>query len=222
MKAQTEAFSLGLIFAVALVAACGSSVPVPKEGPHAGDEPVEVPFPPPPANPEVIQKHNLGKKAVWVDGEWKWNATAWVWQPGRWETPYPDSYYAPPKGERLADGRLMWFHGAWHSTADIGKPRPVPTASPVQPPSPRSSTGVPLPTLPPGAERLPDPPLPAPTAAPSADPSAPPAAPTTSPDAPTAPTAAPTGPPAVPIAPPTNTTAPTAPPAMTPAPKTSP
>lgn len=160
MKARKAWLSPSLLFTAALASGCGASVPLPKHGPHAGDEAVLVPFPPPPANPEIIKPHNLGENAVWIDGEWRWTASAWVWQAGRWEVPYPNSYYAPPRGQRLADGRLLWFHGAWHANGDQRRPRRDATASPVKPPSPRSATGVPLPTLAPGAERIPEPPPP--------------------------------------------------------------
>jgi hypothetical protein len=94
--------------------ACGSSVPVPKTGPHTHEEPVIVPYPPPPARVEVIPSPppNL-KDPVWIDGEWQWRSRRWVWQPGRWELPSPDGYYAPPTTVRLADGTLVYYAGDW-------------------------------------------------------------------------------------------------------------
>jgi hypothetical protein len=98
----------------ALLSACGASVPVPKTGPHTNEEPVLVPYPPPPARVEVIPSPppNL-KDPVWIDGEWQWKGRRWVWQPGQWELPYADGYYALPTTVRLADGTLVYYPGDW-------------------------------------------------------------------------------------------------------------
>lgn len=112
------AAALGAASAAALVMGCGSGIPLPANGPHTGDEPVYVPFPHPAAKPEIIPPVDVaGENAVWVDGEWEWKGTRWVWQPGRWDTPYPGSYYARPVVIRMPDGRLAWYRGAWHSAA---------------------------------------------------------------------------------------------------------
>jgi hypothetical protein len=105
--------------ALALVLpACGSSVPVPKTGPHTNEEPVLVPYPPPPARVEVIPSPPKDlKNPVWVDGEWQWKGRRWVWQAGQWELPYPDGYYAPPATVRLADGTLVYYSGDWKAAS---------------------------------------------------------------------------------------------------------
>ena len=102
-----------------LLAGCGASLPVPRTGPHSPDEPaLVVPYPPPPAQVEVIQPPPEGlEKAVWIDGEWQWRSRRWVWLPGRWEVPYPDAYYAPAATVRRADGDLVSFAGVWHFPA---------------------------------------------------------------------------------------------------------
>ena len=102
--------------------ACGSSLPVPRSGPHVDEEPVIIPYPPPPARVEVVPPPPAGVKgAVWIDGEWLWKGQRWVWQAGQWQTPYPGGYYAPPATLRLADGTLVYFTGAWK----IGRQRQV-------------------------------------------------------------------------------------------------
>jgi hypothetical protein len=126
MKARRKGIWPGSLLAAALSASCGPSLPVPPVGPHVGDEPVEVPYPPPPAVPEIIPENKLGKKAVWVDGEYQWAGDAWAWQAGRWEVPSPDSYFARPQGLRMSDGRLMWFYGAWHPAEEARKTPPPP------------------------------------------------------------------------------------------------
>jgi hypothetical protein len=146
----------GLLSAAAIAAAigCGSGLPLPPNGPHAGDEPKVVPYPPPAPKPEIIPKNELGENAVWVDGEWMWIGNRWSWRPGRWETPYPKTYFARSLGVRQADGTLLWFEGTWHEEADrrrTAAPKPATVAGPT---APMTSSGVPLPTLPPGSERI--------------------------------------------------------------------
>jgi len=94
---------------------CGGSVlPLPTIGPHYGEEPVIIPYPPPPARVEVVPpKPPEPKRAVWVDGEWQWKGRRWIWQGGQWQEPIADGYYAPAATLRLADGTLAYFPGTW-------------------------------------------------------------------------------------------------------------
>jgi hypothetical protein len=107
-----------LVVPVAALALFGctvaSIVPIPKTGPHIGEEPVLVPYPAPAARVEVVgtAPANL-KDAVWIDGEWLWKARRWVWQGGHWDLPLPGGYYAPPTTVRLSDGALAHYAGAW-------------------------------------------------------------------------------------------------------------
>jgi hypothetical protein len=113
-RARSSGSAAALAFAVLALVACGSTVPVPKSGPHVDEEPILVPYPPPPARVEVIPAPPANVKgAVWIDGEWLWKGSRWVWQGGQWQAPYPDGYYAPPATLRLADGSLVYFAGAW-------------------------------------------------------------------------------------------------------------
>jgi hypothetical protein len=118
---------LAALLALALVG-CGYTVPTPKTGPHENEEPIEVPFPPPPARVELIPKPPVGKEksAVWVDGAWEWKVHRWVWLAGQWEVPQANTYYAPPTTIRLSDGSLKYFPGAWKtatSSADVATAR---------------------------------------------------------------------------------------------------
>jgi hypothetical protein len=112
--------SLGLAAALSLaLPACEhSSLPIPKTAPHTGDEPVVVPYPPPPAHVEIVPPQPTSKGMVWVDGEWQWRAGKWVWKGGDWETPAPGACYAPPDTVRLTEGVLKHFAGAWHPPQD--------------------------------------------------------------------------------------------------------
>jgi hypothetical protein len=110
-------------FALALgaaLAACSAKLPVPPLGPHTGDTPVIVPYPPPAARVEIVPP-GLPEQ-VWIDGQWEWQARRWVWRAGVWEKPVPAATYAPPVTVRLSDGTLAWFEGRWHAP-DVSKPR---------------------------------------------------------------------------------------------------
>lgn len=106
-----------LILGAALsLAACGggSKLPLPPLGPHVGEEPVIVPYPPPAARPEVVPPPPAKEPgAVWIDGEWQWRGRRWEWERGRWEVPYPGAYWAPAVTVRLGDGSLAFFEGGW-------------------------------------------------------------------------------------------------------------
>ena len=91
-----------------------SSLPLPRTGPHVGDEPLVVPFPPPPAKVQVIPARPEQKDLVWIDGQWLWKGRRWAWQDGQWEEPLKDGYYALPTTVMLADGSIAYFAGDWH------------------------------------------------------------------------------------------------------------
>ena len=77
-----------------------------------------MPYPPPPARVEAIPSPPKDMKdPVWVDGEWQWRGRRWVWQPGQWELPYRDGYYAPPATVRLSDGSLVYYAGDWKAAS---------------------------------------------------------------------------------------------------------
>lgn len=106
------------LFALAL-AACTGSLPLPKTGPHLGDDPILVPIVPPPGKVQVVPPPPATmKNPVWIDGEYSWNGRRWVWNAGRWEEPKGD-YWAPSLTVRMPDGSLAHFKGRW-------KKRPAP------------------------------------------------------------------------------------------------
>jgi hypothetical protein len=117
---------------------CGGGLAVPTTGAHVGEEPVLVPFPPPPARVEIIPAPPAGsKRAVWVDGEWLWKGRRWVWQQGQWFDAPPGATYAPPATVRLSDGQTAWFAGAWHGVAPpVGAPPQTPSPAPSPAPAP--------------------------------------------------------------------------------------
>lgn len=102
--------------AMALAGCGGSSLPQPARGAHVDGEPIAVPFPPPPARPDLIGSPPAEvKDPVWVDGQWVWRGRVWVWQPGQWWARPPGQVWAAPAIVRLADGQLVWFEGRWRA-----------------------------------------------------------------------------------------------------------
>jgi len=94
--------------------ACADRLPKPEIGPHVGESPVLVPYPPPPARVEVVPARP-SKKDVWIDGEWVWQGRRWVWQRGGWQVPPANTYYAPPVLVRQPDGTLVIYQGGFRS-----------------------------------------------------------------------------------------------------------
>lgn len=116
--------ALVLVLGLALVG-CGSgpSVPLPARGPHVGGEPVQVPWPPPAARPDVIgTPPPEAVDPVWVDGQWVWRGRQWVWLPGQWWERPAEQVWAAPAIVRLHDGRLMWFEGRWRAAGGLPAP----------------------------------------------------------------------------------------------------
>ncbi len=102
---------------------CAARLPTPPTGPHVAEEPVVVPYPPPPGHAEIIPTQPPGlTTSVWIDGEWQWRGRRWVWQRGQWEMPYPGAYYAPPTTVALSDGTIAWFAGHWHQPPKSATP----------------------------------------------------------------------------------------------------
>jgi hypothetical protein len=103
------------IAALALVlGACVGALPVPKTGPHVGEDPVAVPDEEPPGKVEVVPSPPAKlKHPVWVEGEWLWKGHRWAWKDGGWQDAPAGMYYAPPKTVRVADGTLVHFAGLW-------------------------------------------------------------------------------------------------------------
>ena len=92
---------------------CAAHVPVPPVATHDGDAPVIVPYPPPPAQVEMVGPAP-DDQAVWVDGSWLWTGQAYVWNAGGWQHPAPGLGYAPPMVIRQTSGELVYFPGSWH------------------------------------------------------------------------------------------------------------
>lgn len=131
-RAQRRRCVAALLALGASAAGCRSALPVPPTGPHEGDEPIIVPYPPPPGRVQVI--HRPEKEGmVWIDGEWHWKGRRWIWVDGRWEIPPAGGYYARPRIVGLADGRIAWFPGDWHVPRKPGAKEPGESGEPAKP-----------------------------------------------------------------------------------------
>lgn len=105
--------------------ACGSSNAVPPAAATLAERDwVSVPFPPPPARPEIVSSAP-DATSVWIDGEWRWRAGRWYWVYGRWVHPPDDAAgFARWAMQRGKDGTLYYATGVWVSDEGerLGKP----------------------------------------------------------------------------------------------------
>ena len=152
-----------VLAAAVTLLACGSPLPTPRTGPHLGEVPVTIPYPPPPGRVEIIPARPPAlKHPVWVDGEWDWGGRRWQWKDGVWADQAPDTYYALPLTLRASDGTLEFFPGGWKKKASVDGaatgPTPLPSASPPAVPPPSSAAPPSSSVAPPAAAVVPPPP----------------------------------------------------------------
>jgi hypothetical protein len=143
--------SRSALFAALALVAC-SSLPVPRTGPHGGDDEQRelVPYPPPPGKVEIIlDRPPTLKHPVWVDGQWLWMGRRWTWKDGGWEENREGEYYAPPKTARIWDGTLVHYPGLWKKDASASSPA---VSSPAASSSAAPEPSAPAPTAVPGPE----------------------------------------------------------------------
>src|SRR5262249_39678589 len=90
---------------------------------------------------------SMGKRAVWVDGEWIWKARGgstlgkWEWQKGGWVDPPYGASYSHGTLERMKNGALVVYAPHWHLPAHY--------EASYSPAAPISSEGLPLDCPPP-------------------------------------------------------------------------
>ncbi len=112
-----------------VLAACIPSIPTPPSGSHAGEVPITVPYPPPPARVDVIADPPADMASpAWIDGQWLWLGRRWVWEPGRWVGLAAGTVYAGPRVYRRTDGQLVWFKGVLKSSGGGASVAPSPPA----------------------------------------------------------------------------------------------
>jgi hypothetical protein len=71
---------------------------------------VYVPKSPPPAKSEV-KPPAPGRKAVWIEGHWKWSDGRYVWVPGYW-VKKPHGKWMSGRWEKRPHG-WVWVKGRW-------------------------------------------------------------------------------------------------------------
>jgi hypothetical protein len=123
--AYTTIGSAGLGASIAI--ACGPArLPSPAWAPQPTSALSEVPYPPPPARVEGVPKQP-SDDAVWIDGEWTWQARRYSWRAGRWVVPPPNARFAPWTTVRDARGTLFLASGVWRDAhgAELSDPAPL-------------------------------------------------------------------------------------------------
>lgn len=116
---------LGIALGLA-ASTCRATLPVPPSCSHEGDRPVSVPYPPPPAQVEMVGPAP-DDDALWVDGSWQWTGETYAWSAGGWQHPPAGAAYAPPLCVRRDSGELVYFAASWHPASSTPDgPRPAP------------------------------------------------------------------------------------------------
>ena len=136
---------IGCRFVLALfLLGCGSSLPAPPTAKHQLSAFIEVPYPPPAALAETIPEPPAEPGAVWVDGEWRYHGSRYVWRRGGWVVPPPSGRFAPWRVWYRRDGRLMMARGTWYDAQNrvLRRPRPItPAATPANEITSEQQTG---------------------------------------------------------------------------------
>lgn len=124
---RARAGRIAVIFGALCLAACGGTVPGPDTvaQPHLAYD--QVPYPPPPARVETVPAAP-DKRAVWVDGGWRWRGKHWSWWLGRWVVAPAGAHYAREAVMRSKTGALLAAPGAWFDAKGQPMPEPAPLA----------------------------------------------------------------------------------------------
>ncbi len=100
---------------------CGSPVELVVEAPEGVDRrapAVRVPYPPPPAQVEMLPLRRRDECA-WRDGYWQWAGVSWAWTAGAWVVPAEDCEYVRPETRWMKDNgsmHLVFHPPEWRST----------------------------------------------------------------------------------------------------------
>lgn len=112
--------------ACCLLSACGAYLTAPRTATHPARAFVEVPYPPPAALPETVpEKPNAD--VVWLDGEWMFVNSSYVWRRGGWVVAPQVGNFAPWSTRYTDDGRLLLASGTWYDA----RSRPMPFVEPL-------------------------------------------------------------------------------------------
>ena len=76
---------------------------------------MRVPYPPPPAQVEVIPLRRR-EECLWRDGYWGWKGAGWRWTDGAWVIPPEACSYARPETRWVKENssaKLLYFAPEW-------------------------------------------------------------------------------------------------------------
>jgi hypothetical protein len=119
--------------ALLLLACSSTSLPAPSVAQHPLAAFREVPYPPPAALAETVPERPDRPGLVWIDGEWVFHGSSFVWRRGGWVAPPPMGRFAPWQAWYRRDGRLMLASGTWYDAKNQRIRRPpaaVPASTP--------------------------------------------------------------------------------------------
>lgn len=106
--------------------ACGPYLTRPRSATHPAETYVEVPYPPPAALPETVPD-KPDQDVVWLDGEWVFVSSSYVWRRGGWVVAPQQGRFAPWVVRYTNDGRLLLASGTWYDEHN----RPIPYVEPI-------------------------------------------------------------------------------------------
>jgi hypothetical protein len=127
MRRRGVGLALGVSLAAAVLACGAARLPAPPYVGQPTEALQEVAYPPPPARVEVVPP-SPKDGAVWLDGEWTWQAERWSWKRGRWVIPPALAAYSPWTSNRDGTGTLYVAEGKWRDKERRVLPDPVPLA----------------------------------------------------------------------------------------------
>jgi hypothetical protein len=96
---------------------CSSGLPLPESTTHSPSAYQPIPYPPPAGLAETIPARPRHEDVVWMDGEWIYQNSGFVWRRGGWVVPPPQGRFASSQTHYLADGRLLLACGTWYDEA---------------------------------------------------------------------------------------------------------
>jgi hypothetical protein len=97
-----------------LTGGCAHSVVLPAGTQHPKAAYVVVPYPPPAALAETVPERPDRAGLVWLDGEWMYRGSTFVWRRGGWVVAPPAGRFATWQTRYTDDGRLLMASGSWY------------------------------------------------------------------------------------------------------------
>lgn len=122
-----------LLFGCA-ISGCATYLTPPRSTTHPARAFTEVPYPPPAALPETVPP-KPDSPVVWLDGEWVFVSSSYVWRRGGWVVAPQAGRFAPWELRYTDDGRLLLASGSWYDERSRPLDFVEPKASAATPPN---------------------------------------------------------------------------------------